>query len=339
MASPSAPESATAPSGGARASGPSPLRLAARHLRAAGAFVGATLRKNRVSLLLLVTSVGIAIGIFFLLGATGIINLPFILKYLPTGAGPAELSLEFTTFTFLLGMAGAIGLGMVRAFPPRRSGTSRKGLLWRWPLYGFASGYVAAIRGTPFLVQYQIVYYAIIFSYPRLTFLGWDATYLAGFFALLINTTGYQAEAFRGGFQSVDAGQTEAARAVGLTRIQTFVTITLPQSLRLITLPLTNEWISNFKTATILSILGIVELFYWSRIDIAFHYARGLEAFVMLAIYYLVINVTVSRVMTYVEKVRRIPGLGTPVPEVALSRRLLGFGSAPQSGLGVAKAR
>jgi len=287
------------------------------------------LYRNRVSLTLLALSVSGAVAIFVVMGLVGIFDLPFIIKNIPSGLGPAELALEFTTFTFLVGMVGAIGLGMVRAHPPKK--TTRRGLLWRWPLYGFASGYVAAIRGTPFLVQLQIVYFAVIFTSPRLTFLGWDANYLAGFAALLLNTTGYQAEAFRGGFQSVDAGQTEAGRAVGLSRLQVFGRITLPQSLRLVTLPLANEWISNFKTATILSYIGVIEIFFWARNDIAALTGRDLEAFVLLTLFYLIINVTVSRVITYVEKVRRIPGLGTPIPEIGISTRILGAGGAGRS--------
>jgi ABC-type amino acid transport system permease subunit len=274
-----------------------------------------------------------AVGFFFLLGAVGVYNIPFIIQNLPQGLGPCELSLEFTTFTFVLGFAGAVGLGMVRAHPPKRDPTvsrrrarARYSWIWRWPLYGFASGYVAAVRGTPFLVQLFIVYYAIIFTIPRFAFMGWDAAYWAGFFALLINTTGYQAEAIRGGLQSVDVGQVDGAKAVGMSRIQTFARITLPQTLRLITLPLTNEWISNFKTATILSVIGIFEVFDWSRTNIALLDARPIEAFVMLTIFYLIINVTLSRVMTYVEKRRRIPGLGSPVPEMEVSKRVLGTG-------------
>lgn len=275
-----------------------------------------------------------AIGVFFLLGALGYYSVPFILQTLPQGFGPVQISLEFTTYTFVLGLLGALGLGLVRAHPPRRDpGATSKGararfaFLWRWPLYGFASGYVAAVRGTPFLVQLQIVYLAIIFTSPRFAFLGWNAAYWAGFFALLINTTGYQAEAIRGGVQSVEAGQIEGAKAVGLGRFQIFARITLPQSLRLITLPLTNEWISNFKTATILSYIGVFEVFDWSRTDIALTDARPIEAFVLLTIFYLIINVTLSRVITYVEKVRRIPGLGSPIPEVGMSKRLFALGT------------
>jgi ABC-type amino acid transport system permease subunit len=285
------------------------------------------------STLYLAVGVAGAIGAFFLLGVLGIYNLRFILQTLPQGFGPVQISLEFTTYTFVLGFFAALGLGMVRAYPPRRDPTaSRKrartrfSWVWRWPLYGFASGYVAAVRGTPFLVQVQIVYLALIFTSPRFTYLGWGAANWAGFFALLINTIGYQAEAIRGGFQSVDAGQVEGAKAVGLSRIQIFFRITLPQTLRLITLPLTNEWISNFKTATILSVIGVVEVFNWSRTSVALYDSKPIEAFVILTIFYLIVNVTLSRVMTYVEKTRRIPGLGSPIPEVALSRRLISAG-------------
>lgn len=306
---------------------PPPFALvgsAGRLGRPRGDLFYSVLRRNRVFLLLLGLSLAVAVGLFLLMGFAGFFNLSFVLANLPSGVGPTELSLEFTTLTFLAGMAGAIGLGLVRAYPPsRKDGWKR---LWKWPLYAFASAYVAAVRGTPFLVQLFIVYFAIIFSYPRLVFLGWDVNYLAGFIALLINTTGYQAEAFRGGFQSVDAGQTEAAKAVGLGRLQIFFRITLPQGLRLVTLPLANEWISNFKTATILSYIGVYEVFFWARNQIAHNLGHPVEALVLLTIFYLIINVTVSRVVTALEKSRRIPGLGTPIPEVGLPKRLLGLG-------------
>jgi len=289
--------------------------------------------------------IGVAGGlaVFFLMGWLHYYSIPFIIQQLPNGVGPCITSLEFTTYTFLIGLGFAMGLGMIRAHPPKRGdvGTRRKGargrfsFLWRWPLYAFATGYVQAIRGTPFLVQMFIVYWAIAIPFPSFTFLGWDQFYWAGFFALLINTTGYQAEAIRGGIQSVEAGQIEGAKAVGMGRFQTFVRITMPQTLRLITLPLTNEWISNFKTATILSWISVYELFEWSSTTIAVTpYARPIEGFVLLTIFYLAINVTLSRVITYIEKVRRIPGLGTPIPEVSYTKRVLGGGRSTGRGAG-----
>ena len=275
--------------------------------------------------------VAVAAAIFFGTGELGWFSLPFVYKTLPSGVAPCETALEFTTFTFLIGLGLALGLGMVRAHPPhwerKKRGTRTRGrfsALWRWPLYGFATGYVQAVRGTPFLVQLFIVYLGITFTWPTFTYFGWNQFYWCGFLALLINTTGYQTEAIRGGIQAVEAGQIEGAKAVGLSKFQTFRRVTMPQTLRLITLPLTNEWISNFKTATILSYIPIFELFNWASTDIAFLDARPIEAFVMLTLFYLIINVTLSRVITYVEKVRRIPGLGTPIPEVGYTKRLMG---------------
>jgi ABC-type amino acid transport system permease subunit len=276
-------------------------------------------------------AVGGALVMFFALGGLGYYSLPFIVKNLPSGFGPLLLSLEFTTYSFAIGLSFAFGLGFVRAHPPklgrrlaRKGSRGRFSFLWRWPLYGFATGYVATVRGTPFLVQMYIVTIAITTVYPRFTYLGWNQFYWCGLLALLINTTGYQAEVFRGGIQSVEAGQIEGGRAVGLTRMQIFFRITLPQTFRLITLPLTNEWISNFKTATILSALTVIEVYYWSKNTIAIDDAHPIEGFVMLTIFYLLINVTLSRFVTYIERVRRIPGLGTPIPEVSYGKRFAG---------------
>src|SRR5208282_772458 len=94
---------------------------------------------SKSSPLLLPVGVASAIGVFFLLGALGVYNIPFIIKTLPQGFGPCEISLEFTTYTFLLGFAGAVGLGLVRAYPPRRDPNASKRRLktrfswvWRW---------------------------------------------------------------------------------------------------------------------------------------------------------------------------------------------------------------
>ncbi len=289
----------------------------------------ATLRlPSRLLATVAATVVGVA-AVIVLLGSLGLYSLSFIAAYLPTGVVPALTSLELTTLSFGIGFFLALPLAVVRAFPPKtprpsRSGRAHRGTLRsgvgltaRWAAYGVVSGYVQAVRGTPFLVQMFIVFYALIFSYPRLTFLGASIAFWAGLVALTINTTGYQTEALRGGFQSVEASQVEAARALGLTPFQIFWKVTFPQGIRLVTLPLTNEWISNFKTSTILTYISVAELFFWSRTYITGQLARPIEAFVMLAMFYLAINVSLSRVVTWLEARRRIPGLGSAVPEIA----------------------
>lgn len=261
-------------------------------------------------------------GVFFGLGFAGVFDLPLVLALLPSGIAPAATSLELTSLSFLIGFALALPLGMLRARPPATAvpgsasarSPARRGL--RTVAYRLASGYVGAIRGTPFLVQVFLVYWAVVFTVPRLTIFGVDLPFWVGLLALTINTTAYQSEALRGGFQSVDAGQLEAARAIGLTPFEVFARVLLPQGIRLVTLPLANEWISNFKTSTILSYITVVELYYWARNGVALDLARPVEAFVLLTVFYLSINVTLSRTVTYLEHRYRIPGLGTPPPGV-----------------------
>ncbi len=296
------------------------------------AWAGRIPPSRRRALLLGLGTIGAAVGVFFLLGALDIYNVPFVIRNLPAGLGPATTSLGLTVFSFAMGFFLALPLAFIRAYGPGRF--SQKPQVVRRPagalrmvangllrvFLAFANLYVAAIRGTPALVQVFLVYYAVIFSYPRLEILGQPAPFWAGLLALTINTTGYQAEALRGGFQSVEPGQVDAAKSVGLNGLQIFLRITLPQGLRLVTLPLANEWISNFKTTTVLSYVTVFELFAWARTYLAYQLAHPVEAFVTLAIFYLAINVTVSRVVTYIEQRIRIPGLGTPGPETSMLR-------------------
>ncbi|MCI4352180.1 MAG: amino acid ABC transporter permease [Thermoplasmata archaeon] len=266
---------------------------------------------------------------FFLMGAIGLFNIPFILRELPQGLGPAETSLGLTMLAFAFGFFLAQPLAIVRAFGPARwsrtvTATSPLGLKGRAAnvlvraAYGVATGYVAIIRGTPALVQILLVYYVFLFTEPTLVLFGESSAFWAGLVALTINTTGYQAEALRGGFQSVDRTQVDAGRSLGMSTVQIFGRVTLPQGLRLVTLPLANEWISTFKTSTLLSYITILELFGWARSSVAYYLGRPLEAFVILTIFYLAINITVSRSITYIEKRRRIPGLGSLAPELPL---------------------
>lgn len=297
-----------------------------------------------------VTFIVVVLVLFVVLGEIHVFDLGFVIGTLPYGLTFAELSLTLTMSSFLLGFMIALPMGLVRAYGPgklkRKRGAVvdelsyarakelygqgkairvvggrklRKALMA--PAYGFTTGYVEAIRGTPFLVQVFIVYYAMIFAAPRFSLLGIDVSIWAGFIALTVNTAGYQAEVMRGGFQTVGQGQVEAARALGLKGYQVFAHITIPQSLRLMILPLTNEWIALFKASTILSYITVMELYFWAR-AIALG-GQPIEGFIMLAVYYLVINASLSRAITTIEQRKRIPGLGTQGPARARPRGVL----------------
>src|SRR5207302_1168913 len=134
----------------------------------------------------------------------------------------------------------AIPLGLVRAFGPGaiRQGGMRAAVIS--PLYSIVTGYAEAIRGTPAFIQLLIVEFWVTTTFRGVA----GISFWAGVLALTLNTTGYQTEVFRAGFQSVGQGQIEAAKSIGLRPTQTFASIMFPQGIRLITLPLANEWIA-----------------------------------------------------------------------------------------------
>ena len=255
----------------------------------------------------------------------GLIDAVFILRrwptaYLPLWSGPLWNSLFLTIASYVLGFAVAVPLGLVRAYGV---GKTRNRIAFFF--YTPVTGYVHAIRGTPFFVQLWLVFFAVLEAAPKLNVLGWDVYFWAGLFALTLNTIGYQAEVFRGGFQAVGQGQIEAAKAVGLTGPQVFLHITLPQGLRLITLPLTNEFIALFKASTIVSYISVYELFVWAE-NLGVRFGHPIEGFLMISLYYLLINIPLSRGVTYVERRLRIPGLGTQPGGESFALRFIGRG-------------
>lgn len=265
----------------------------------------------------------IALALLITLAYVGVINGVFILQrwptaYLPFWTGPLWNSLFLTIASYFLGFVAAIGFGLVRAYG---AGKTRNPIAFIF--YAPVTGYVHAIRGTPFFVQLWLVYFAVIFAAPRFSLLGWNVYFWAALVALTLNTIGYQAEVFRGGFQSVGQGQIEAAKALGLSGTQIFFQITLPQGLRLIQLPLTNEFVSLFKASTIASYISVYELFVWAE-NLGVRFGHPIEGFLMISLYYLIINIPLSRGMTYLERRYRIPGLGTQSGQESFASRFLG---------------
>ena len=123
--------------------------------------------------------------------------------------------------------------------------------------------YVYFVRGTPALVQIFLVYFAL----PRI---GFElSSFWSGVVALAFNSAGFIAEIMRAGLQSIDAGQTEAAISIGMTDRQSILFILLPQSLRRVTPPLTNELITLVKSSSLLSVISITELTRSAQLIIA----------------------------------------------------------------------
>jgi His/Glu/Gln/Arg/opine family amino acid ABC transporter permease subunit len=154
--------------------------------------------------------------------------------------------------------------------------------------------YVYFIRGTPALVQIFLVYFAL----PRI---GLElSSFWSGVVALAFNSAGFIAEIVRAGLQSIDSGQNEAALSIGMTARQSILYILLPQSLRRITPPLTNEVITLVKTSSLLSVISVFELTRSAQVIIAARFVP-FELYFALAVYYLVMITLLSWCSEYIE--------------------------------------
>ncbi|MGN0902366.1 MAG: amino acid ABC transporter permease [Succinivibrio sp.] len=156
--------------------------------------------------------------------------------------------------------------------------------------------YVDIIRGTPLLVQIFIIYFAL----PALLKMRIEP-YIAAVIACSINSGAYVAEIFRAGIQSIDKGQFEAGRSLGLNWAQTMNKIVIPQAFRRIIPQLGNEFICMLKDSSLVSVIGFEELTRKGQLVIAATY-RSFEVWTAVAVIYLVMTLTISRFVAYLEK-------------------------------------
>ena len=164
------------------------------------------------------------------------------------------------------------------------------------PLEWLAAIYVDFFRGTPLLVQIFLVYFAL----PVITGQRIDP-YVAAIGACGINSGAYVAEIFRAGIQSIDNGQMEAGRSLGMTWTQTMRYIIVPQAFKRVIPPLGNEFIALLKDSSLVSVIGFEELTRRGQLIIAKTYG-SLEIWISVAIVYLVMTLTISRFVAYLEK-------------------------------------
>lgn len=173
------------------------------------------------------------------------------------------------------------------------------------PVRWLATAYVEVLRGTPLLVQIFIVWLALPAVHPALRF----DPITAGIIALVVNTSAYQGEIVRAGVQSIPSGQLEAALGLGLSRWQAMRHVVLPQALRLVIPPLTNEYVILVKDTSLLSTIGVLELMLTARL-LGSRYFSVAEPLFAVAIVYFVLTFALSQLAQLAERRLAIPGLG-----------------------------
>jgi His/Glu/Gln/Arg/opine family amino acid ABC transporter permease subunit len=151
-----------------------------------------------------------------------------------------------------------------------------------------AVAYIEVFRNTPALIQLMWVYYCL----PILTGLELNAASSATL-ALAVNGAAYIAEIIRGGIQSIDRGQIEAARTLGMSHVQTMRRVVLPQAFRRMIPPFVNESVSILKFSSLVSVLGVADLTYQAQVLSTTSF-RPIEIFTFIAMVYLVLCTTLS---------------------------------------------
>ena len=216
------------------------------------------------------------------------------------------IALTGTVLGFLIGLLVAIvrTIAMPRSRDPRRqSSAERVSLAVRRTLLRavqiLMNVYIQVFRGTPMIVQAVVIYYGAQYAGVYM-----DTTF-AAIFIISINTGAYMAEIIRGGIVSVDKGQFEAAHAIGMTHWQTMTTVVLPQAIRNILPSVGNEFIVNIKDSSVLNVISVSELFFQAK-SAAGAYYRYFEVYFIIACIYLVLTLSVSRILAWVE--RRMDG-------------------------------
>jgi polar amino acid transport system substrate-binding protein len=162
-------------------------------------------------------------------------------KYLPLLLRGAVVTVELSVLAMALAVVVGLVVVLVRLYAPA-------------PLSWLARAYVEIIRGTPLLIQLFLIYYGL----PQIG-IRFNA-FLAGIIGLGLNYAASESENYRAGIQSIPRGQTEAAQALGMSRWQTLRHVILPQALRVVIPPVTNDFIAMFKDSSIVSVITMVEL-------------------------------------------------------------------------------
>ena len=173
-----------------------------------------------------------------------------------------------------------------------------------WKVVGadFAKVYSAIVRGTPMMVQAGIIFFGGV---AILRGAGLSASevnvvwspFIAGFVTITLNSTAYMMEVLRGGIESVDPGQTEAARSLGLSQWQTMRKVVFPQGIKYAIPGLSNELVVNIKDSSVLSVIGTFDLMFATN-SIAGIYYQQLQANMLAAVAYLALTMIATRLLT-----------------------------------------
>lgn len=187
-----------------------------------------------------------------------------------------------TVQIFALTLLFSLPLGLLVAFGRM---SKRK-----W-LAGFVNLYILVMRGTPLMLQIFTVYFLLPTSIGRMP---------STIIAFTLNYAAYFAEIYRGGILSIDKGQREAGKVLGFTNGQVFFRIVLPQVVKRILLPTSNEVITLVKDTALATVIAVGELFRAAKNETS--RTASIEPLFIAALFYLVMNAVITQIFAYIGK-------------------------------------
>lgn len=211
--------------------------------------------------------------------------------------------------TLILAVVGTVGgfilgifLGVGRTLKSR-STDSKFVKVIKKVINAICNAYIWVFRGTPMMIQGMIFFLALPVDWVRDFGSGiiFNGYLLCGSIVIVLNTAAYIGEIIRGGIESVDKGQGEAARSLGMTYSQSLIRVVLPQAIRNSIPAIGNEFIVNIKDSSVLNVIGLTELFARNRIVIQ-NTADAISCYVIVAIIYLTLTLIFTIIFKGVEK-------------------------------------
>ena len=201
--------------------------------------------------------------------------------WLPLLVASALQTIELMLLAFAIGLAGGVALVAMRLSP------------WRWVMR-LAVAYVTAIRGTPALAQ-------LFFIYFGLAELGLVmSSYQAAVIGLGANAAAYVAEIYRAGIESIPRGQVEAARSIGMRRLQVYRYVIIPQMVTVVLPPLCNQGIVLLKETSVASLIAAPELMLRTR-ELVAEYYMPMELYVIAGLGYFVLAFPLAQMVRLLE--------------------------------------
>ena len=221
--------------------------------------------------------------------------------YAPSYLNGVKNTLILAIVATLLGCIIGLVCGVLNTIPYSKNDPAWKRFLLK-AIRVLVRIYVEIFRGTPMVLQAVFIYYGLpYFTDGSVVFSGYSGMWLASIIVVSINTGAYMAESVRGGIISIDPGQTEGAKAIGMTHVQTMTNVILPQALRNIMPQIGNNFIINIKDTSVMFIIGFIEFFAVHRTIVGNNNMYFPSAAIEM-VGYLTLTLVASALLRFVEK-------------------------------------